>query len=160
MVQRHLSSQANMKGNVRRNSLAIPLAASPLTIYWEPTMDTSKALDNDGSPSQVSWFQGSVFPTASFTVVLISNNNPLHAIGLQIRKIMNNESLPCQSELCFLFWQQKEHIIMNSGLSQYVDWKPFEIKIRTLSTQQYIGEYEYVIDTSHFSKVYDYANAH
>ena len=52
----------------------------------EHTMDTSKALDNDSTPSKMSWFQSSVLSTASFTIILISNNNPLHTLGLTSEK--------------------------------------------------------------------------
>jgi len=46
------------------------------------TVDSGKAFDDDGASSQVSWLQGSVLSTGSFSVVLISNHHPVHSVGL------------------------------------------------------------------------------
>ena len=48
-------------------------------------MDSGKALDDDGASSQVSWFQGSMLPAGSFSIVLISNHHPVHSTGLDYR---------------------------------------------------------------------------
>lgn len=46
------------------------------------TVDTSKALDNDCSSSKMSRLKGCMLSTASFTVVLISDSNPLYSFCL------------------------------------------------------------------------------
>lgn len=46
-------------------------------------MNSGKALDNDGSSSQVPGLQGSVFSAGALTVVVISNHNPGKSISLR-----------------------------------------------------------------------------
>lgn len=46
------------------------------------TVDPGKALDDDGSSSQVSRLQGSVLPAGPLSVILISNHHPVHCTGL------------------------------------------------------------------------------
>lgn len=46
-------------------------------------MYSGKALDNDGSASQVPRLQGCMLPAAPFSIVLVSNNNPRSSLGLQ-----------------------------------------------------------------------------
>lgn len=45
-------------------------------------MNSGKALDNDGSSSQVAWLQGSVLPAGALPVVVISHHNPGKTISL------------------------------------------------------------------------------
>lgn len=48
-------------------------------------MDSGEALDDDGSSSQVAWLQSSVLSTGSFTIVLVSYHNPVHAVALDFK---------------------------------------------------------------------------
>ena len=45
-------------------------------------MDTCKALDDDSSSSKMPWLKSCMLPAASFSVILISNHNPVDTIGL------------------------------------------------------------------------------
>lgn len=45
-------------------------------------MNSGEALDNDGSSSQMPGLQRSMLSAGSLTVVVISNSNPGHTIGL------------------------------------------------------------------------------
>ena len=46
------------------------------------TMDSGKALDNDGTSSQVTWLEGSVLSAGPFSIVLVSNHHPAFSICL------------------------------------------------------------------------------
>lgn len=46
------------------------------------TVDSGKALDDNGSSSQVSRLQGGMLPAGPFSIVLISNYHPVHSTGL------------------------------------------------------------------------------
>ncbi len=46
------------------------------------TMDSGKALDDDGASSKVSWLQGSVLSAGALSIVLVSNHHPVLSIGL------------------------------------------------------------------------------
>ena len=56
------------------------------------TVDTCKTLDNDCSSSKMSRLKSCMFPTASFTIVLISDNNPFYSFCLQ-RNVADNIAL-------------------------------------------------------------------
>lgn len=49
----------------------------------ERTMNTSKALDNDGMASKMSGLQSSMLTTAALSIVLIAHNNPWHPLRLE-----------------------------------------------------------------------------
>lgn len=49
------------------------------------TMDSGKALDDDGASSKVSWLQGSVLSAGPFPIVLVSNHHPVLSIGLDYK---------------------------------------------------------------------------
>lgn len=46
------------------------------------TMDSGKALDNDGTSSKVTWLEGSVLSAGPFSIVLVSNHHPAFSICL------------------------------------------------------------------------------
>lgn len=48
-------------------------------------MDSGKALDDDGTSSEVSWLQSGMLSAGPFSVVLVSNHNPVLSIGLDYR---------------------------------------------------------------------------
>lgn len=46
-------------------------------------MDPGKTLDNDGMTAEVPGFKRSMLPTAPLSVVFVTNNTPLHSLGLE-----------------------------------------------------------------------------
>lgn len=52
----------------------------------ERTMNTSKALDNDGTASKMSGLQSGMLTTAALSIVLIAHNNPWHLLRLETKK--------------------------------------------------------------------------
>ena len=108
------------------------------------TMDTSKALDDDGPSSQMPGFQGGMLPAASLTVVLITYNYPRDLISLQ----QNNENrgnniklykwiLPIIIDIrimhtdspnldwCWLPYQAKAYLI----ISEHLIWQAESLKV-------------------------------
>lgn len=60
------------------------------------TMDSGKALDDDGASSKVSWFQGGVLSAGPFSIVVVSNHHPVLSIGLDYTvKQRQREYLNC-----------------------------------------------------------------
>ena len=52
----------------------------------ECTMNTSKALHNDGTASKMSGLQSGMLTTAALSIVLIAHNNPWHLLRLETKK--------------------------------------------------------------------------
>ena len=55
-----------------------------LVSHLLPTMDASKALDDDGCAPEVSWLQGGMLPAAPLTIVGIPYDHPGYITGLWV----------------------------------------------------------------------------
>jgi len=65
---------------------------SPVTVSeFVVTVYTSEALDNDGSSTEMSRFERSVFTTAAFSVVLLTDHTPLHLLRLHTTTALQAE---------------------------------------------------------------------
>ena len=62
-----------------------------------PTMDASKALDDDGCAPEVSRLQGGMLPAAPLTIVGIPYNHPGYITGLRVAGNWKNIT---RKELC------------------------------------------------------------
>ena len=71
-------------------------SCSPLLSAIKLTVDSGKALDDDGASSQVPWLQGSMLSAGSLAVVFVSNHHPVHSISLDKRiKQIKEKSQQC-----------------------------------------------------------------
>ena len=66
-------------------------------------MDTGKRLDNDGPSSEVSRLEGRMLPTASLSIVSVTNDHPGDTLGLVVSCSAGNVSiLPSQLVTYFI----------------------------------------------------------
>lgn len=54
-------------------------------------MNSGEALDDDGSPSKVPGLQSCVLSAGALTVVVISNDDPGHTVGLNYNEDMKQQ---------------------------------------------------------------------